>query len=103
MECRLCKADLEGESPETVIKNIQTLVLDENSGLVDNVNQLELFLITEALKQADGNRVAAAQLLRIPAHRVRYYVEKHGLEKEFPPSRPGVKTKKSDGQIIISS
>jgi transcriptional regulator with GAF, ATPase, and Fis domain len=46
------------------------------------IGEAEKHLITEALAQTGDNQTAAAKLLKIPKHTIRWYIEKHGLGKK---------------------
>jgi len=44
----------------------------------EKIHALERRLVTEALKQADGNQAQAARNLGLSYHQFRYFLKKHG-------------------------
>jgi DNA-binding NtrC family response regulator len=68
---RLKPSELEGQPPLS------------NYSLTQNIESLEKYLILNALKETNGNRTRAAQLLGVTYRCLRYKVKKYGMEAKI--------------------
>ncbi|MGI8542819.1 MAG: helix-turn-helix domain-containing protein [Aridibacter sp.] len=55
------------------------LIPADGMNFVESLNALEKRIIEEALDRTNGNQAAAARLLKLEYHSIRYYLKKHHL------------------------
>jgi transcriptional regulator with GAF, ATPase, and Fis domain len=55
------------------------LLPDDGVGFDDQIRQMEVALLEAAIRREDGNKAAAARLLRLDAQRMKYLCRKYSL------------------------
>jgi DNA-binding NtrC family response regulator len=64
---------------ESVAAQEAILLPAEGTDFDQEIRQLELALLTTALRRAEGSKTAAARLLKIDSQRIKYLCRKYGL------------------------
>jgi transcriptional regulator with PAS, ATPase and Fis domain len=58
------------------------LIPEEGIDFEEEMDKIEVAYLQAALRRTEGNKTAAATLLRVPSERVRYLCRKHGLKTD---------------------
>jgi transcriptional regulator with XRE-family HTH domain len=76
----LLQAGLWQQDDVMKIGNSEEYIELENYTLPEAIRKVELLMVRNALRKTNGNQTKAAEVLGIPPHSIRYYMEKFNLK-----------------------